>query len=276
MTITISARTRAGFLVVALALVGGTGCLTMAAIDHVQEHNRVREREAARERRVAQLTPRADAGEPAAMTALAFVLSAEPVDARRDLRRIRALLDGASRQGYVYAQAVLGEMLASGRMPAGATYLPAAMRDRPRGIVLLQQVASQTCLIRVAADPTSTANGYGIELTLLPAGRVASLLELAGRNDEARVWRARSIVHCGQSGGDVVEYRATAEGAPSARRQAALAFLLLSTNTARIEAAQRGLAPDDIAAARRQADDLRRQVAESEREFPAPQHKELP
>lgn len=231
MTTAHSPRTRGVVLLVALALVGGTGCITMSVVDRVQQQQRARQLDEARERRIQYLTVAAQAGAPTAMRALAFALMAAPAQAKGDLPRIQSLLERAAALGDVSAQVALGEMLASGSLPTGnGAPLPQGIADRPRGIALLQQAAPLACRIWVTGDPEGAAYGSRYNLDRQPALLAASFLQKAGRDDEARLWRARDILHCG----------------------------------------------GHIAAAESEAANLRRRVAESEQEFPAPTRKELP
>lgn len=262
---------RAAVLLVALALVGGTGCITSGIIRNVQYENAVRAREQARQRSVAELAPRAEAGDAAAMRGLAqaLMLAADP--AANDLPRALDWLERAAGQGDGAAQAMLGVALGSGRMPLGPfAALPQGRHDRARGIVLLQRAAAQAC--RFESEP----NGFGFRSTIDPAARAAGFLHDAGQPGQALVWRAREILHCQHVSPSALAWQAQSAGATAAERTTAFAWLLLTGSIPDIAATRDKAAPDIVAAGERQAAELRRQVAESERDYPAPTRKDMP
>lgn len=267
-----SSRTRAGLLVIALGLVGGTGCITTAIVQNVQSQNRLREQEAQRQRRVAALTPRAEAGDPVAMTALAEALIAQPDPAGRDPARVLDWLGRAAVANYAPAQALLGEILANGAIRwngYGYQQLPAALRDRERGVALLRQAATQACRYRFE----SVAFDGGL---ITPTAELQRLLASAGRTDDAALWRARGILHCGlPSGYDLVVTAKSATALPR-QRSTALALMLLVPDASTVASTEAAMPADQVAAAVREAADLRARVAASEDDFPAPPRKELP
>jgi hypothetical protein len=259
-------RARGATLMLALALVGGTGCVVIDAANKNRYERQKRDAEAERQRRIAGLAPAAKAGDPAAGTALAYILVSTSDRKQADVPRALGLLEQASAQDYAPAQALLGEMLGGMRSWGGYEPFGANPRDRARGIVLLQRAATKICVYQAGPDM----------FRVVPALRVAEILARDGRADESRLWRARNILHCG--GGDVnyLSWQATADRATLAARIDALALLALTGNAAAIDRAKSTLSADTVAAADRLADDLRRQVAASERDYPAPPRKELP
>jgi len=261
---TISIRTRAGLLVVACALVGGTGCITTALIDSARANDAARRHEVLRQQRIREATPRAEAGDPAAMTALADALMDAFPAVPPDVPRARAWLERAAEAGYAPAQVRLGEMLVMGRNDAG-NYGAVDPVLRARGIVWLQKAASQACSV-------PGPHGRSMEAALY----ASRFLDIAGQAADARLWRARSVVHCGSPGADVLAARASSTGSSQQTRREALAMLMLTGDRARIEHARATLAPDDVAAAEREAAALARRVADSERDFPAPHRKDTP
>jgi hypothetical protein len=112
--------------------------------------------------------------------------------------------------------------------------------------------------------------------SVAPAQRVGQLLGSAGRSGEALLWRARHILYCGGASARYLAAEATSTHAAPARRTEALALLTLTGDAKAVAEARATLPADDAAAADRLADDLRRQVAASERDYPAPPRKELP
>jgi TPR repeat protein len=259
-----SSLTRSGVLFLALAGIGSTGCITTAVVNKVQYQNRLREQEAARQRRIAELEPAAAAGDARARMALANELLSSSDRDPRDLRRALALLEQAVAQDYGPAQGRLGEILVDGY---ARTYsLPVDLRDRERGIVLLQRAFAHDC--RTASYGTSD----GID----PAWKAGLALDAAGRHEQAVVWRARSILDCHTSTPGFLFYEATSRQVDQARRTDALAILLLTRDTNAIAKARAAVPADEFATAEHRAVDLQRQIADSQRDYPAPPRKEQP
>lgn len=255
--------TRAGILLVALALVGGTGCITSSIIDRAQQQRYMREEAEAHKRRIAQLTPAADAGDPVAATALAHtMMSGRPQD-DVDQARLVALLSRAAGQGYAPAQVMLGEILVSGEVHQNYRQMPLAreFQDRERGLQLLRQAASSACAFR----------GY---IGVSPATLLAQELARDKRTDEARLWRARGALHCGAPSADALSLQVKSASATQERAEALALLLLQTPDAAVIAKATAALPADEVAAARRDAAQLRELVVQSERQYPAPRQKE--
>lgn len=261
-----STRARAGLLVLAMALVGGTGCITMSLVEHARTQSRQRDVEQARQQRIAQFRPRALAGEPAAMTALATAMLDTRQPDQAGAAEALAWLERAAAEGYAPAQAQLGLMRVTGHAGIGVLVPPApGFQDRERGIGLLQRAAAQACVVR-------TSGASRVE----PAERIGYYLRAAGRTDEAQLWRARSVVHCGSPGPSVLAARAALAPLPLPERREALALLMLRGERGRFEQAKASMTLEDAAAAERLANDLVHRIAVSERDYPAPPRKELP
>jgi hypothetical protein len=258
-------RVRGGMLILALAFVGGTGCVVIDAANQARYRQQQQDEEAARRRRIADLTPAAERGDPAARAALAYALVSPSDPAQADRQRALALLEQAAAQDDGMAEALLGELLVGIRFGA-YRHFPTTAHDATRGIALLRRAATKACVYRPGPGP------YTIE----PAARVGHVLGTAGRPDESRLWHARSILHCGRTTGVDLAWQAKSAYATYPQRTEALALLTLTGNAKAIADARATLPPDDAAAADRLAADLRRQVAASERDFPAPPRKELP
>jgi hypothetical protein len=225
-----------------------------------------------RQQRIAALSPRADAGDVRAMTALAQALMSAEDRTRNDVPRGVALIGRASELGDGLAQAMLDDMYAVGVVQFATSYLSRSQWGDPRGAALLKSAAAQAC--RFVVDQGDKER----PLVLEPADRVANISSTAHLPEQKKLWRARSILHCGVP--DPYTLSAWVVGARDtpAERQAAFALVLLTKSPKNIEDARTGahLTPDDVAAGERQADELRRLVAESEKQYPAPTHKELP
>ena len=265
MTLFADSRARGGMLILALAFIGGTGCVAIDAVNKNRYARQQRDAEAARQRRIAEL---AGAGDPAAQTLLAYGLLTPSDPRQADAPRALSLLEKAAAQDYGMAQAILGEVLAGSA--AGFLRVPRRFppdpRESARAIALLQRASTKACFYRPGPDMYSVA----------PAQRVGQLLGAAGRPGESLLWRARHIVYCGGASARYLAAEATSTHAAPARRTEAMALLALTGDTKAIAEAKATLPADDAAVADRLSDDLRRQVAASERDYPAPPRKEMP
>jgi hypothetical protein len=244
---------RAGVLLLALACVGSTGCITASVVSNVQYRNSLREMEAARQRRIAALEPEAAAGD-------ANELLVGPGQDQAALRRALALLEQAAAQDYGPAMGRLGSILAEGRAGNYVT-LPPDVRDRERGIVLLQRAFAHGCGSGGGTDPASSAS---------------MALDAAGRPAQARTWHARSVLECPGWAPFYLLRQATAPHTDPARRTEWFALLLLQGDTRSIAKAKETVTAEDLAAAERRAAELQRQIAESRRDYPGPPRKEQP
>jgi len=259
-----SSLSRAGVLFLALAGIGSTGCITTSIVNNVQYQNRMREQEAARQRRIAALEPAAAAGDARARVALADELLSAPDQDQAVLHRALTLLEQAAGQGDAQAESQFGTILAEARV--GRYGMVPSLLDRKRGIALLQRAATQGC----GAGPEATLKG------LDPAFKAGVALEEAGHPDQARVWRARSVLDCRTSTPAELLWRATPGHGYPDRHAESLAILLLTRDAGAIAKARATLSAEDFAAAERLAAELQRQIDASRRDFPAPPRKEHP
>jgi len=266
-----SSRSRGGMLLVCLALVGGTGCITTAVVQNVQRHNNALEKERERQQRIAALSPRAQAGDPRAMTALAQALVSAEERPNNDMPRALTLLSSAAEQGDGLAQAMLGDLLTAGSVQFSRYLVSDWQRDRVRGIALLKKAALQACRF----TPPGRTDEY--RPVIVPADRLANLYGFDHQVEQARLWRARSIVHCGVPDPTSLTF-AINLAKTEEERQERFALVLLTKSGPAIETARSRtrLTPDDILPAERKAEALRRLVAESEKLEPPPARKELP
>jgi len=262
MTFLSSSHARAGAIVLALAFIGGTGCAVIDAANNARYQQRLRDQEAARQRRIAALESAAAGGDPAARSELALALLSPSGPAQVDVPRALALLEQAAAQDDGLAQALLGEILV-GSLPRVRT----GRQDAERGIALLQRAATKAC--------TYPRPGP-LRLSIEPAREAGSMLSDAGRTDKSLLWRARSILHCGRTDTAALSWQAQSERASPAERIQALALLTLTGDAAAAAKASATLPAADATAAERLAADLRRRVADSERDYPAPPRKEQP
>jgi hypothetical protein len=262
MTYLSSSHARAGTIVLALALIGGIGCASVDEANRARYEQRLRDHETVRQRSIAALEPAAAAGDPRARSGLATVLLSAHDPTQNDVPRALALLEQAAAQDDGRAQALLGDILA-GSLP----HVRAGRQDAARGIALLQRAATKACTYPRPGE---------IRSDIRPALEAGNMLNTAGRADESLLWRARDILHCGRMNIELLSWRAQAAVSSPADRIGALALLTL-TGDAAATAKVRATLPDaDGAAAERLAADLRRRVADSERDYPAPPRKEQP
>jgi hypothetical protein len=274
-------RFRAGVLVVLLALVGGTGCITTAIVQSVRQKNQEREAERQHQQNLVRLPPLAEAGDPVASVALVRELLAYRASVPIDQGRILGLLSRAADKGYGPAQGRLGDILVKGRF---SDYYPQVdleprYQNRERGIALLHQAAVQACTYNSAPDA-----GYGQSNWKYPAEDLASVFEREGRKDEAQLWQARSVMHCNRPALGYFYQLAISKYSKPQQRIDALTSLLLAGDAARVSQAEaariakaEAAAPaEEVDVARREAERLRSLVQQSEREYPAPAHQELP
>ena len=263
-----SSRTRAGTLLVCLALVGGTGCITAAVVDNVHASSAARERERERHQRIAVLTPRAEAGDLDAMTSLAQLLLSAEAGRDIDMPRALAWLSRSADRGDVVSQALLGDLLSYGSVQPARGWVPPAQLDRDRGIALLQKAAVQDCRYLAPRE----AGLY--QAIIEPALRLGEIYRFHHFDADARLWYARSVVHCGAPN-LLALYDNFDRARTTAERQEAFAMLLLSGSDDDIERARKTnkLTPEQLAEAERQAAELRRMVAASEQQYPVPARK---
>lgn len=232
----------------------------MTVVDNVQRRNAAREMEAARQRRIAALEPAAAAGDAKARLALANEFLSGTGQDPAELRRALALLEQAAAQDDGPAMGRLGGILVEGRAGTYGNTLPQGLRDRERGIVLLQRAFAHGCNLAGVGNP---------------AGRAGMALAKAGRPEEARIWRARGILACGTSSPGYLLWESTGTHVEPARRADAQAILLLTRDADTIAKARASMSAEDYAAAERHAAELQRQITASERDYPGPR-KEQP
>lgn len=259
-----SSLSRAGVLFLALAGIGSTGCITTAIVNNVQYQNRMREQAAAHQRRIAALEPAAAAGDARARVALADELLSVPDHDQAVLHRALTLLEQAAGQGDAQAESEFGTILAEARV--GYYGLVPSLLDRKRAIAMLKRAATQGC----GAGPEATLKG------LDPALKVARALEETGQPEQARVWRARSVLDCRTSAPAELLWRATPGHGYPDRHAESLAILLLTRDVETIAKARASVPAVDFAAAERLAAELQQQIAACRRDFPAPSRKEHP
>lgn len=260
-----TSRSRAGILLVALALVGGTGCITSAVISQAEHRKATREVESRRQQHIKRLEPLAAAGNTDAQVLLAANLMTSYAPERNYVpRALRLLSDAAERQNPT-AQALLGDMLGGGQPKfLERAALPRDMRDPVRALSLLQQAATRVCQVSLSSGE------YSYSYFILPALRVSELLMQARQPAQARLWEARRTVHCTGIPSNQHLYGTEQKATPQQRIDSLAWHLLDGQDQPRMRDLKKYMTPDDVASAERQAAELRSLVLASEQQFPAP------
>jgi hypothetical protein len=130
------------------------------------------------------------------------------------------------------------------------------------------QAATQACYFQSTLyQPTRSVD---------PGVLLAIALKKDGRHEEALVWRARTIMHCQEPDPEFLSRLVVAQNTKPQERLELLSLLLLSGDSAHIAQAQARVPAEELAAARSQSAELRQRVAQSVREYPAPQRKKMP
>jgi len=174
--------------------------------------------------------------------------------------RLRA--QEAARQRRMAALAPAAE---AGNAKARVALANELLDDPVQDKTALQRAATRGC----GAGPKATLEG------LDPALKVANALEEAGQPEQARVWRARSVLDCRTSEPAALLWRAV-PGRFYPDRHAESMAILLTRDAESIAKARAAVPPEEFAAAERLAAELQQQVAASERDYPAPPRKDKP
>ena len=249
-----SSPLRASVLFLALAGIGGTGCVT----SYLNYTRGDRELAAAQRQREVDLKRAAKAGDPkarveVARTALTLVYHSP----RSDLEQALAWLTQSAEQGDGPAQYLLGAAL-TGRQKGITGMMPRDLRDRERGITWLQRAVTHGCAFEEKDGSVDDD----------PALAIADALDDAKRYEEALVWRGRSIVECHAMPSNRLLHPATSTDFELARRADNLPLLLLTEDAATIAEARQAVPAADFAAAEQAAARLRLQIAASQRDIP--------
>jgi hypothetical protein len=265
-----ASRTRAGMLVLALALVGGIGCAAVESATRAEHKYLAQQQNAARRQRIAELTSRAGSGDPAAMTQLAQDLLTENAT---NVPRAIDLLNRSAASGYPRAQALLGDALVNGRFAWNTlAKVPPEMSDTERGFALLRQAATHACWYQI--EDAAVLYTYNIQ----PSHELSDemLIFKHGPVEEGALWRARSILYCRDDDNSDLADLATSPQYTLEQRRLALAVLLLGPTTRGVAKAKAALTPVQLADAERDARELRRRVAEFEKTYPVPKDRKSP
>jgi TPR repeat protein len=264
-------RSRAGFLLLSLALIGGSGCITASVISQVRSDARQRERErteqADSQARIAAARAAATDGDPATTVRLAQALI-QPVAGvnKYDVEQAVQLLDLAAKQDYAPAQYLLGWIYITGSGDGNAVSRDSRMAtpaDPARGLALLKQAATRACTYE-GRDRYTNNRKLNVAIGIASVYRLGT--GVPQDPAQADLWRARAALHCPRSYPAPLRY---VIGMPEP-----LVWARLDPNTEKtrpqIAALLLAMTPEQIAAAEDKERRLRQAVAESERQYPAP------
>jgi hypothetical protein len=255
-----SERARAGSLIVAAALIGGTGCVTAMVLNSAAQVAQSSQQRQQREERLRSENDviRKDAaqGQVEAMTRLGwFQVSGDRFGVPGDTRGVALLEEAAARQ-YVPAQYLLGRVLIEG--PFGITPQP------ERGLKLLTLAATKTCTVDAGSD--SRVNDH-------PARTLADiyLKGSAGIPADAAMaefWMARNAAYCHDFSYGPFSTAVSAGLSDYERRAKIQAWWELAHG----KQASGGptFTPEQMQMTARELERLRQRVRESEAEYPAP------
>jgi TPR repeat protein len=252
-----SERARAGSLIVAAALIGGTGCVTAMVVGNLQQQARAskyrEEQQEKLQRDNAELRAKAERGEVEAMARLGwFQVNGDRSGVPADPHGL-ALLEQAAARHYAPAEYMLGVVLVEGRKG-----IPA---DPARGVELLKLSATKACSVEIGRDLLQRANP---NLTLGNLYRKGSPA-VAADESEAELWFARNAVYCHDYGFNPMIPAGLAEPERRARMQA---WWTLSGRTYAM--GNQPATPEQIQETERELKRLRQRVQESESRYPAP------
>jgi TPR repeat protein len=248
-------RSRAGILIVAASLIGGTGCVTSAVVSHVQAQQNLHDWQARQELENTNLRAAGRLGDSSAMTRLGwYQLTGTHRGIPADAKAGMALLEQAAARPFAPAQYRLGNLLVEGEYGVAP--------DPARGLELIKRAATGACVVGFSKE----------EIFGYPAWRAGMLLRDGGRyvtrdSSEAELWIARSVMHCHYPEVYGLAVPAAGLGAEQrALKQLALAQLAGRTTLP----GQPAVSPEQMQEAAREARRLRQRVLDSETRYPAP------
>jgi hypothetical protein len=199
----------------------------------------------------AQLETRAAQGDPYALVTMADDVGPRPIQEPERIRR-RAYLERAAATGAGVGLAALGRDLLTSGIRTQLTD-----SDLQRGLNLLRQAAKQGCQF---GGPNSS---------LVPHAYLAGYLEDTNP-EESDLWYARKILHCGSSNYGMITSRLRKAATPVQFGTEGLAWNLLAKPNMSLEDQRKNWPLTDYFAAGQRAEQLRRAVRETEKEFPPP------
>lgn len=243
----------------ALGAIGGTGCAVLNAAGEVQNQFAGVKFRHEQSRRMDALDRRIAAGDVEARTEQAAYWLMWQDSTPAQVAGAVASLERAADLGSPHAQALLGDILLPGRTLEWRS--PRLATDPERGLHLLLQAATKGCKYS-AHEPT---RWYEV----VPTKLLADYYDKRGDEVQRMIWRARGVLHCAYPDAREFVYGiAGRHGGIESNNE--LALLLLSGDTASFDLIAAKVSAKELAAADVLAADLRRLVAASEQQYPAP------
>ncbi|MFZ6672888.1 tetratricopeptide repeat protein [Undibacterium sp. Xuan67W] len=266
-------HSRIALLLIALSLIGGTGCITSSLIDSARQKE-AQQKYADQQRKIID-SYKADAakGDLLAITRLGLEYTGGSSVTRQDIPAGLALLEQAAEKKYAVAEYALGSLLLTGKDGyRWNTLLPEQLPRQPdRGLSLLKQSATHACIVSLASGGNAGAvtayelsklyrEGRGIEKDL----------------NQADLWLARSIIHCQHPNAYVIKsIFPIPKSAPAQAQIDVMSWILMMpADNATAKKVTTDLQPlmsaDDWQKAQRQMARLRQVAIDSEQQIPAP------
>lgn len=255
-------------LVLCLSLIGGIGCFTTSRVMTPDEQIAARQAAAERSRQAIETLQRnAATGDVLATTRLGIDYIGGYLGLSQDAPKGVLLLQQAVAKQYAPAEYTLGWLYLDGRISNGGLQIAPELiaRDPVRGMGLLKQSASHACTTAPITPVAQTANLIN---SLYRQGRLVD-----ADFKQADLWRARSILHCQVPNQQFVVSMFLNPNLMTPQSQIdAMTLLLLMPPSDAATRLQSTLNPEAMRTANDSAEALRRAVADSEKQYPAPPH----
>lgn len=250
-------------VVVALALIGGTGCISTM----IQNQRGAAAYRTSWDEKVAALEAKSARGDMNARVGLALQLTSNYAGTSQFPRGV-ALLKEAVQENNPWAEFILGRIMVRGAGIGGYAETSKPFRDVERGWELLRRAASQSCRYSIGHRTESSTDVFA---GLFSDDRVM----IKPAPEETALWRARGVLHCGFPSPDAMYWRFTSESKnPAAQTEELALLMLLPPRSSELAKAQSLASADMLEAARLRSTALRRMVDESLARYSAPTLKE--
>jgi len=270
MQLSFNNMSRSMWLVVCLALIGGSACFAPPALTPEQQLARQQIYAEQNRLEIEKLQQSIAAGNPQALMQLgSMTVMGERPGVTRDIPKGMAMLEKAAATPYGPAEHMLGWLLIDGRTYAYGLQLNASLlpRDPLRGIELLKRSASRSCTPGNSPGEVAPNSQTAHEISNLY--RAGSLI--AQDDAQAELWFARSLIHCQSPNAYLLAGYAKNPKTITPQLQIdTLAKLMLLPSSDPQAALQSTMSDENVEAARAKAQQLRDAVRESEKQFPAP------
>ncbi len=257
-------------LVLCLGLIGGIGCVSTPTASLSPELANLQAEGERNWQTIGELQRNAAAGDDFASTKLGIDYILGNI-VFRDVPQGMHLLEHSAANHYAPAEYTLGWIYLSGGTAAGGIQRPLETipRQPQQGMELLKQSASHACNTSPLTPIINLAN---LISNLYRDGNL-----VATDSRQADLWRARSILHCRIPTRFYVasEILNPSHVTPQSKIEA-MTLLLLMPSSDTATTLQSTLSAEDLRIAIRNASALRKAVADSEKQYPAPPNPEKP